>query len=122
MWLQPASIVVTEAGLRSLYGIADDVRLEDLEPPALSDMIGEAILRAPDHWVELEEDWREVDPVPYPDSPSCRCGHWLLLDTDWGSGHPPPRSWVAGETFRPCRACGCQHPERQPDPPWVRHG
>jgi hypothetical protein len=112
VWAQPAHIVVREGWLRTLYGIGDDVRLEDLDPQELDDMVGEAILYAPEHHVEFDEGWREVEPEPYPDSGHCRCGHWLRLDSDWGEG----------ETSRPCRAaCDCKAPERQPDPPWVRH-
>jgi hypothetical protein len=54
VWVQPAHIVVREGWLRSLYGIGDDERLEDLDPQQLDDMIGEAILRAPEHHVEFD--------------------------------------------------------------------
>jgi hypothetical protein len=119
-WSQPAHIVVREGWLRAFWGIGDDERLEDIDPQTLDAMVGEAILCAPEWSVEFDEDWREVEPEPYPRSDRCRCGHWLRLDSSYGDGHPPERPWDKDSSVGPCRVCGCDQPEREPDPPWVR--
>jgi hypothetical protein len=120
VWVQPGHVVVTEQRLRDLYGIGDDQRLEDIDPQVLDEMVGEAILRADDWDFSFDEDWREVDPELYRVTDRCRCGHWLRLSGFYGDGHLPLQPWVKDGPVGPCRTCGCQNPERQPDPPWVR--
>jgi hypothetical protein len=112
VWSQPATLTVTESYLRAYWDIPDNQNLDDLDPQTLQDMVGEALLS--DHWnVSLDEDWREEEPEPYPESGRCRCGHWL---PESYRGHS--RSFRTGTS--PCRVCGCDEPAPEPPPPWVR--
>jgi hypothetical protein len=117
VWIQPAHLVVKESQLRAMFEIPDDQDLDDLDPQRLQDMVGEAMLCV-DTWnVELDEDWREDYPEPWIPSERCRCSHWLST-TSWHAGHPA--KLFPDDPPRPCKVCGCQQPEREPDPPWVK--